>query len=125
MRAHKEPLRCKVCYMEFRMKSKLRNHELLHIYPDPQTCSLPNCGLVFRTETELEQHEKSHQQRFKVIYLKQVSLAKNCREINFSMNFSVRYLWETSGFRKIYERTQSYVSLRRQRIYVRHLWKSV
>ena len=54
-----------MCYMEFRMKSKLKNHELMHIYPTPRICSLPNCGLVFRTESEIEAHELSHQERFK------------------------------------------------------------
>ena len=94
MRAHKEPLRCRgsylssgqcgqghkqlkprateydinsflVCYMEFRMASKLKNHEKIHIYETPHTCSMPNCGLIFKTEAECKQHEESHNQRFK------------------------------------------------------------
>jgi len=65
MRAHKEPLRCRVCYMEFRMASKLKNHEKIHLYETPHTCSMPNCGLIFKTEVECKQHEESHNQRFK------------------------------------------------------------
>ena len=54
-----------VCYMEFRMASKLKNHEKIHIYETPHTCSMPNCGLIFKTEAECKQHEESHNQRFK------------------------------------------------------------
>ena len=54
-----------VCYMEFRMASKLKNHEKIHIYETPHTCSMPNCGLIFKTEAECKKHEESHNQRFK------------------------------------------------------------
>ena len=47
------------------MASKLKNHEKIHIYETPHTCSMPNCGLIFKTEAECKQHEESHNQRFK------------------------------------------------------------
>ena len=85
--------------MEFRMASKLKNHELVHIYDDPQTCSMPNCGLIFKTKTECKKHEESHNNRFKCeICGKQLASekSKNEHKVTFHLGGS-EYMCNTCG----------------------------
>jgi len=116
------------------MKSKLKNHELLHIYPNPQTCSLPNCGLVFKTEDDLNKHEESHQQRFKCEICGKLLASEKVRVFKFDK----KWFWIISTFGDLFKilkiilknylvqkRAQGYISSRWIRIYVWNMWQSV